>query len=214
MKRNLLIASIGAVLLSGSGIVAYAFTTFNDVPSGHWAESAISWNADAGIMQGPGYKPGSFDPAGNVNRAQLAIVNQRMYNLVAALVQEKLDKITGTTTTTTTPASSDAVTALRNDTEILDLRNQLMGKSFVAKMNGSQMVQPVSTLATGTGSFMLTDKGLVYDITVQNISGLAREFTFGVGKIGENATGSGVPFGFSGDHTAGAYLGTGGAYAI
>lgn len=70
----------GLIITSMVAVAAVTVTmTFSDVPSDHWAYEAVSFNARAGIMTGPGDRPGMFDPAGGVNRAQLAAVAQRVY---------------------------------------------------------------------------------------------------------------------------------------
>lgn len=66
--------------------VAFAASQFSDVPADHWAADSISWANEMGLMTGPANMPGMFDPAGNVNRAQLAAVLYR-YN---EMMMEKL----------------------------------------------------------------------------------------------------------------------------
>lgn len=70
----------GLMITSMVAVAAVTVTlSFSDVPSDHWAYEPVEFNARVGIMTGPGDKPGMFDPAGNVNRAQLAAVAHRVY---------------------------------------------------------------------------------------------------------------------------------------
>ena len=77
MGKKLMIA-LGVLLTAGSVVFA-ATMTFQDVPEDHWAFDSVEWNNSMGIMTGPGDMHGMFDPAGVVNRAQLATVNMRIY---------------------------------------------------------------------------------------------------------------------------------------
>lgn len=81
------------VALAGSLSAQAAMMTFSDVPADHWAANAISWAADAGIMTGPANKPGTFNPGGTVNRAEMAVILSREdANLRAtiALLQQRV----------------------------------------------------------------------------------------------------------------------------
>lgn len=73
--RLLIVAVIVAV--AGTLSAQAAMSSFTDVPANHWAANAISWAADAGIMTGPANKPGTFNPGGTVNRAELAVILAR-----------------------------------------------------------------------------------------------------------------------------------------
>lgn len=89
-KRNIIgfASAAGAAVFSlGMFTGAFAATTFSDVPPSFWGYNDINWAAANGLMTGPGNMPGRFDPAGNVNRAQLAAVMAR-YD---ALIREHLD---------------------------------------------------------------------------------------------------------------------------
>ncbi len=55
---------------------------FRDVPPSHWAYNSVTWASTNGIMNGPDTMPGSFDPAGVANRAQLATVLARYDELI------------------------------------------------------------------------------------------------------------------------------------
>lgn len=78
--RSKTIAAVAAAAtgLFVSGAIA---ATFSDVPADHWAKPGVDWASQNGIMTGPGNMPGRFDPAGWVNRAQLATVMERMHEM-------------------------------------------------------------------------------------------------------------------------------------
>ncbi len=95
LSRSTLRLLIAAVLVVAAGTLSAqaAMMTFSDVPSDHWAANAISWAADAGIMTGPANKPGTFNPGGTVNRAEMAVILSREdANLRAtiALLQQRV----------------------------------------------------------------------------------------------------------------------------
>lgn len=50
-------------------------TSFSDVPYGIWYADAVTWAADAGIVNGT--EPGKFDPNSNITREQLAAIMYR-----------------------------------------------------------------------------------------------------------------------------------------
>lgn len=76
-RQTLRLLAAVTLTIVGAVTAQAAFVTFKDVPAGHWAANAISWAADAGIMTGPADKPGTFNPGGNVNRAELAVILAR-----------------------------------------------------------------------------------------------------------------------------------------
>lgn len=67
-----------AIAIFISGVTFASGKLFKDVAPGHWAWDPIIWVSDLGVMTGPGDQPEMFDPAGVVNRAQLATVAQRL----------------------------------------------------------------------------------------------------------------------------------------
>lgn len=81
LKSKAFISCISLLWGMSSFIVpAQAFT---DVPSDHWAAKAINWVNNVGLMVGPQQGSlGIFDPAGFVNRAQLATIVERVYTLI------------------------------------------------------------------------------------------------------------------------------------
>lgn len=81
VKRTTAVVAVAAFSVTA---VALAATSFSDVPADHWAADAVMWANDNGIMTGPGDMPGKFDPNGSVNRAQLAVVSQRLYDKIMA----------------------------------------------------------------------------------------------------------------------------------
>lgn len=68
---------------------AAAATVFIDVPSDHWAATAIDWVAAKGIMTGPAGAESLFLPQNPVNRAELATVITRS----DARVQRRIDEL-------------------------------------------------------------------------------------------------------------------------
>ncbi len=81
--------SIGGFLVAFGGFVTgvvAAPLVYEDVPPAHWAALSIRWVSERGIMTGPADQPGYFDPAGLVNRAQLATALTRMH-------QDMMEKI-------------------------------------------------------------------------------------------------------------------------
>jgi hypothetical protein len=159
MQRHHKILTAGAGLFAAASLVtgAMAATVFSDVPSAHWAFPSIQWAAQAGIMTGPGDRPGTFDPAGLVNRAQLATTLARQYQLQAKdindlqvrvhLLEQKMSGMSSS-------MSSASVSS----------------RSFSAYLNGGQETPAVVSTGTGQGSFTLNGNSLTYDVTVQNMS--------------------------------------------
>lgn len=76
-------ATFGVGMITG----VFAAPAFSDVPPSFWGYNDINWAAANGLMNGPGNMPGRFDPAGVVNRAQLAAVLAR-YD---ALIRDHID---------------------------------------------------------------------------------------------------------------------------
>jgi hypothetical protein len=82
-----------AAAFGSAGTLALVGPSFSDVPASHWAADAITWAAQSGLMTGPSDRPGTFDPAGSVNRAQLAVVLSREHAAVDArlrLLEQRL----------------------------------------------------------------------------------------------------------------------------
>jgi hypothetical protein len=88
-KKTTALVAVAACL---SSAVALAATTFTDVPADHWAKESIDWANSTGVMTGPADQKGMFDPAGAVNRAQLATVSARLYKKVMADVAAEMKK--------------------------------------------------------------------------------------------------------------------------
>lgn len=170
-----------ATILSTGG--ASAATVFSDVPPSHWAYNAVRWAAQYGIMTGPGDRPGTFDIAGNVNRAELATVLMRQNNTLMKeltnlhvsldLMQDRLDKLEGKTGGTSSARSSNQSSALSN-------------AFFSATLTGGQEVPSVSTTANGVGSFTwnASDNSLSYDITIADLSSALTSAHFHLGAPG------------------------------
>ncbi len=52
-------------------------STFDDVPAGHWADDAIGWAVNAGIVSG--VSPRKFDPNGTLTRAEMVTILYRYH---------------------------------------------------------------------------------------------------------------------------------------
>ncbi|MCA9373754.1 CHRD domain-containing protein [Candidatus Peregrinibacteria bacterium] len=154
LKRVLATVAVASMAIAS---VAFAQSVFSDVPSDHWAADSIMWVSDAEIMTGPGDMPGMFDPAGLVNRAQLATVLDRydqsvmekmaMMESDMALMQEQIDAM-------------EAMLADSSDTSY-----------FNASLDGDQEVPAVTTTGTGSALFELEGDDLWYSIEVMDLSG-------------------------------------------
>lgn len=66
---------VPVLLLLGAATVAYAATTFSDVPASYWAHDSIIKLADQGIIKG--HADGTFGPEESVTRAQTAVLFDR-----------------------------------------------------------------------------------------------------------------------------------------
>lgn len=162
--KQILAGTLVGVSLGGSA--AMAASMYRDVPNDHWASPAIEWATNANIMTGPGDQQNVFEPAKPTNRAELAAVSMRLYNLMSGEMQS-------------------------NESQILDLRNRVedledawedwendhssssmssVQTSFDINLSGSQEVPAVSTTATGEAELRWTSQGLVYDIEYENLS--------------------------------------------
>ncbi|AFV22045.1 MULTISPECIES: S-layer homology domain-containing protein [Bacillus] len=78
--KNVIATGLITATLFGATMTAQAQTTkFNDVPSGHWSEGAISYLADNGIVYG--YGNGVYGFGDNVTRGQVASIMTRYFKL-------------------------------------------------------------------------------------------------------------------------------------
>lgn len=168
LKRVLATVVISTVALVS---VAYAATQFSDVPTSHWAHQAIQWNNDSGIMTGPGDMPGMFDPAGSVNRAQLATTNQRLYDTLKADLNKMEDTI------------------MDMDTKM----NEMMGEGeaveemlYASDLMGDNQVPAVVTDAWGAAEMSLAGNTLTYSMDVFDLSGDVTAAHFHMAAAGEN----------------------------
>ncbi len=155
-------AAVATALFGGS---TFAATVYSDVPPAHWAYTAVQWVAQQGIMVGPDGKPGFFDAAGLVNRAQLAAVvarhndllNQKIVDLQSrlSLMEDRLDDLDGgSTRKSSSSTSSRGITA----------------GSFMATLTPGQETFAVVSDGSGQGSFALNGNRLDYDITVSGLT--------------------------------------------
>lgn len=74
MKKTLVLVFAGILL--GSTVAFAAVKVFSDVPSNTWYSEAVGRLADKGIIAG--YPDGTFGPTKNVNRAELAVMLDRV----------------------------------------------------------------------------------------------------------------------------------------
>ncbi len=74
MKKTFTLILIGAVL--GSTVAFAASKVFSDVPANTWYTDAVNSLSSKGIING--YSDGTFSPTKNVNRAELAVMLDRL----------------------------------------------------------------------------------------------------------------------------------------
>lgn len=74
MKKTLMLILVGALL--GSTVAFAASKFFSDVPANTWYSDAVASLSDKGIIEG--YPDGTFGPTNNVNRAELAVMLDRL----------------------------------------------------------------------------------------------------------------------------------------
>jgi hypothetical protein len=155
MFRRYAITTLAALGILTSS--ASAATFYSDVPSAHWAAPAIQWASGLGYMTGPANKPGIFEPAGIVNRAQLAAVIWRHDQTLQKQINDlhvRLDLLErGEGRSSSRRSSSSSKTT-----------------AMSAVLMGSQEVPVVNTIATGYATFELDGDDLEYDITVDRLS--------------------------------------------
>jgi hypothetical protein len=73
MKKTLMLLLVGALL--GSTVALAASKIFSDVPTNAWYSNAVTSLSDKGIIEG--YPNGTFGPANDVSRAELAVILDR-----------------------------------------------------------------------------------------------------------------------------------------
>jgi hypothetical protein len=74
MKRTFTLILIGAIL--GSTVAFAASKVFSDVPANEWYTSAVNSLSEKGIIAG--YPDNTFRPTKNINRAELAVMLDRL----------------------------------------------------------------------------------------------------------------------------------------
>lgn len=116
---------------------------YDDVPADHWAADAIQWVSQYDIMKGSTDNPPHFDPGGPVNRAGLATVAQRVYQLMNTRMR-KVEQLAA--------AIEDV-------------------KHYMVILSGEHVSPPVQTKASGSALLILSTEGLWYDIRLQNTTG-------------------------------------------
>lgn len=97
MKKTLTLILVGALL--GSTVAFAASKFFSDVPANTWYTEAVENLSSKGIIEG--YKDGTFGPNNKVNRAELAVMLDRIIEYI------ETGKVTSSTNECTT-SSGDA----------------------------------------------------------------------------------------------------------
>lgn len=150
--------------------VAFAASQFSDVPADHWAADSISWANEMELMTGPADMPGMFDPAGEVNRAQLATVLHRYDEMM----MDKMDKME----------------AMMAEEEVVEEEEEVMEEElamyYVADLDGDQEVPAVVTDAMGSATLELIGSDLTYSLSVEGLSGDITGAHIHMGATGEN----------------------------
>ncbi|WP_339298832.1 S-layer homology domain-containing protein [Paenibacillus sp. FSL R5-0623] len=96
--KKMMISGVTALVLLTGGIVGFggvgssveaaqAATTFKDVPSTHWASSAINSAVEQGYFKG--YAEGTFKPSSPVTKAEMASILGRLSDQPNASTQEQ-----------------------------------------------------------------------------------------------------------------------------
>lgn len=85
MKKILVTILLASLLISVRVMAAGTISHFSDVPEDSWYTEAVYNLYNAGIIQG--YDDGTFKPTNNVNRAELAVILDRFYDLVGDSVE-------------------------------------------------------------------------------------------------------------------------------
>ena len=156
-KRTLVTVVVASITLAS---VAYAAHVFSDVPDDHWAADAIMWANDSGLMTGPADMAGMFDPAGAVNRAQLATVLNR-YDMA---MKDKMDAM-----------------MMEMETKMEDMMTP--GNPYMASLDGKQ-AGVMMAAGTGSATMKLVDNDLSYSVTVADLSGAVTAAHFHLGEEG------------------------------
>lgn len=74
MKKTIILLLVGTLL--GTAITYAASRRFSDVPENTWYTDAVNELSDKGLING--YENGNYGPEGYVNRAEIAVMMQRM----------------------------------------------------------------------------------------------------------------------------------------
>lgn len=76
MLKKVLAGVVLSTVAFSAGVMAQSVMMFADVSTDAWYSDGVMFSAEAGLMTGQG-EGDNFDPAGNVNRAQLAVILER-----------------------------------------------------------------------------------------------------------------------------------------
>lgn len=140
-------AAGAAVFSLGMFTGALAAATFRDVPPSFWGYNDINWAAANGLMTGPGDMPGMFDPAGNVNRAQLAAVMARYDGLIRDhidVIERRLDDLDRSSSSSSRSSLSSSRSSLSSSRSSSSLSSSSLSSSSMSSSLSSSSVSSSS----------------------------------------------------------------------
>ncbi|MFC1655538.1 S-layer homology domain-containing protein [Patescibacteria group bacterium] len=129
MKKTLMLILVGALL--GSTVAFAASKFFSDVPADTWYSEAVASLSDKGIIEG--YEDGTFGPTNNVNRAELAVMLDRLIDYM------ETSEVTSSNLCTASPTTTD----IGRDIYPIDPKYSnigFLGQLFTAYTCGSERV--------------------------------------------------------------------------
>jgi hypothetical protein len=78
MKKSFLLIILGIFL--GTSVAIASTKVFSDIPADSWYTTAVNNLSEKGIING--YSDGTFQPANNINRAEVAVMLDKTINYV------------------------------------------------------------------------------------------------------------------------------------
>lgn len=152
MKKTLLLIVIGAIL--GSTVGFAGSKLFPDVDENAWYADAVASLSEKGIIEG--YPDGTFGPNNNVNRAELAVVMDRLLQYIETCEVASDDDVTADDDVSDDDVDSDT-TALDSCDDIesiklLDLYSNIQSTITTADSNitnAAQLIKPSSPVWEG-----------------------------------------------------------------
>lgn len=199
---GILVLFVGASVVSASTLKAVTQNCFTDVNTGHWFHDYVCWMYDNGLTVG--YPDGTYRPLDNINRAEVAVFMQRVYELAEANDDDTTYSegdglaLAGTQFSADFAGSGSATTVARSDQDH-------WGQTWTGSGTGL-------TLSGGTNG--LTAVGTTYGVTGtatsgRGVSGYSNATssagvygqssgTSGAGVVGYVGVASGTTFGVTG----------------